>query len=106
MQYFHGHLLATAGGESMSALFDGRVGVSGTSALELGAGEGKEVNAGKIAYKKFTDGLDIVGAGTVVYALSIGPLAQLFLRVFALPSASGGSTVVATGSPERSILQT
>jgi uncharacterized membrane protein YczE len=47
-----------------------------------------------------------VGVGTVLYALSIGPLAQLFLRVFAVPSASGGSTVVATGSPEGVILRT
>nr|WP_203687402.1 hypothetical protein [Streptomyces sp. SID14515] len=37
-----------------------------------------------------------VGAGTVLYALAIGPLAQLFLRMFALPApaeaapASGG----------------
>ena len=41
-----------------------------------------------------------VGIGTVLYAVSIGPLAQLFLRVFAVPSASpSGSTVVATGQP-------
>ena len=45
-----------------------------------------------------------VGIGTLLYALAIGPLAQLFLRVFAAPSASGGSTVVATGSPKRAIL--
>lgn len=45
-----------------------------------------------------------VGVGTLLYALAIGPLAQLFLRVFAVPSASGGSTVVAAGSPERAIL--
>ena len=45
-----------------------------------------------------------VGIGTLLYALAIGPLAQLFLRVFAAPSASGGSTVVAGGSPERVIL--
>lgn len=45
-----------------------------------------------------------VGIGTLLYALAIGPLAQLFLRVFAAPPASGGSTVVATGSPERAIL--
>ncbi|MFM9698721.1 membrane protein YczE [Streptomyces europaeiscabiei] len=44
-----------------------------------------------------------VGVGTLLYALSIGPLAQLFLRVFALPSESG-STVVATGPSERAIL--
>ncbi|AWI29275.1 hypothetical protein E3E14_04450 [Streptomyces sp. ICN441] len=46
-----------------------------------------------------------VGAGTVVYALSIGPLAQLFLRVFAIPPAGSGSTVVAGSSPERVILR-
>ncbi|MEV5957640.1 hypothetical protein AB0M11_28380 [Streptomyces sp. NPDC051987] len=46
-----------------------------------------------------------VGAGTLLYAVSIGPLAQLFLKVFAVPTASGRSTVVATGSPERAILR-
>ncbi|MDI9885781.1 hypothetical protein QMZ92_15680 [Streptomyces sp. HNM0645] len=46
-----------------------------------------------------------VGAGTVLYALSIGPLAQLFLRVFAIPSNGGRSTVVAGSSPERAILR-
>ncbi|MEU6775906.1 hypothetical protein [Streptomyces sp. NPDC046759] len=45
-----------------------------------------------------------IGIGTVLYAVSIGPLAQLFLRVFAVPAASGGSTVVATSTPERAIL--
>ncbi|MCF3132812.1 membrane protein YczE [Streptomyces olivochromogenes] len=45
-----------------------------------------------------------IGVGTVLYALSIGPLAQLFLRVFAVPAASDGSTVVATGTPGRVIL--
>ncbi|TPQ23363.1 YczE/YyaS/YitT family protein [Streptomyces sporangiiformans] len=46
-----------------------------------------------------------VGIGTVVYAVAIGPLAQLFLRLFAVPSAVGHSTVVAAGSPERAILR-
>ncbi|MFG2556424.1 YitT family protein [Streptomyces sp. NPDC048581] len=46
-----------------------------------------------------------VGIGTLLYALSIGPLAQLFLRVFAVPPASDGSTVVATGQPRRAILR-
>ncbi|MGF0173005.1 YczE/YyaS/YitT family protein [Streptomyces sp. Marseille-Q5077] len=46
-----------------------------------------------------------VGVGTLLYAVSIGPLAQLFLRVFAVPSASDGSTVVATGQPRRAILR-
>lgn len=46
-----------------------------------------------------------VGIGTLLYALSIGPLAQLFLRVFALPPASDGSAVVATGQPRGAILR-
>ncbi|WP_326612978.1 hypothetical protein OIE62_09025 [Streptomyces scopuliridis] len=46
-----------------------------------------------------------VGIGTVAYALAIGPLAQLFLRVFAIPAADNGSTAVATGSPEQAILR-
>ncbi|MFI9806744.1 YitT family protein [Streptomyces sp. NPDC052301] len=45
-----------------------------------------------------------IGVGTVLYAVSIGPLAQLFLRVFAVPAASRGSTVVAGATPERAIL--
>lgn len=32
------------------------------------------------------------GLGTVAYALAIGPLAQLFLRLFALPATGGGRT--------------
>ncbi|WP_371664854.1 YitT family protein [Streptomyces sp. NBC_00280] len=46
-----------------------------------------------------------VGIGTVLYAVAIGPLAQLFLRVFAVPAASDGSTVVAAGQPEEAILR-
>ncbi|MCT7355352.1 hypothetical protein N4P33_24805 [Streptomyces sp. 15-116A] len=46
-----------------------------------------------------------VGVGTLLYAVAIGPLAQLFLRVFAVPSASDGSTVVATGQPRGAILR-
>ncbi|OAH10824.1 membrane protein YczE [Streptomyces jeddahensis] len=46
-----------------------------------------------------------VGAGTVLYALAIGPLAQVFLRVFAVPTASAGSTVVAGSPPNRAILR-
>jgi uncharacterized membrane protein YczE len=45
-----------------------------------------------------------VGVGTVLYALAIGPLAQLFLRVFAPAPAPPGSTVVAAGQTERAIL--
>ncbi|WP_430523554.1 YczE/YyaS/YitT family protein [Streptomyces qinglanensis] len=37
------------------------------------------------------------GAGTVLYALAIGPLAQFFLRLFAVPGGAGGSHVVAGG---------
>lgn len=46
-----------------------------------------------------------VGVGTVVYALAIGPLAQLFLRLFAIPQASEGSTVVAGSTPRKAILR-
>ena len=46
-----------------------------------------------------------IGVGTVAYALAIGPLAQFFLRVFAVPAPSAGSTVVAGASPRRAILR-
>lgn len=46
-----------------------------------------------------------VGVGTVLYAVAIGPLAQLFLRVFAVPVPDGGSTVVAGRTPEQAILR-
>lgn len=46
-----------------------------------------------------------VGVGTVAYALAIGPLAQLFLHLFAVREGDGRSTVVATGSPRRAILR-
>ncbi|MFD9395422.1 YitT family protein [Streptomyces sp. NPDC060000] len=46
-----------------------------------------------------------IGVGTLLYAVAIGPLAQLFLRVFAVPAASGGSAVVATGTPQGAILR-
>ncbi|MEV5879243.1 hypothetical protein AB0L75_34475 [Streptomyces sp. NPDC052101] len=45
------------------------------------------------------------GVGTVLYAVSIGPLAQFFLRVFAVPAASTRSTVVAEATLERAILR-
>lgn len=46
-----------------------------------------------------------IGVGTLLYAVTIGPLAQFFLRVFAVPAASDGSTVVATGTPRGAILR-
>ncbi|MDN3022479.1 hypothetical protein [Streptomyces sp. S.PB5] len=46
-----------------------------------------------------------IGIGTLLYAVSIGPLAQLFLRVFDVPAASDSSTVVATGQPRGAILR-
>lgn len=46
-----------------------------------------------------------VGVGTLLYAVTIGPLAQLFLRLFAIPSASDGSTPVAAGRPPQAILR-
>ncbi|MGW3377659.1 membrane protein YczE [Streptomyces hydrogenans] len=43
-----------------------------------------------------------VGVGTVLYALSIGPLAQFFLRFFAVPEATAGAAPGATavGAPD------
>lgn len=46
-----------------------------------------------------------IGVGTVAYALAIGPLAQFFLRVFAVPAPSDGSASVAGASPRRAILR-
>ncbi|MEG8280780.1 membrane protein YczE [Streptomyces sp. AHA2] len=46
-----------------------------------------------------------VGIGTLLYAVAIGPLAQVFLRVFAVPAAPAGSAVVATGQPRGAILR-
>ncbi|MEU7577869.1 hypothetical protein AB0B50_09740 [Streptomyces sp. NPDC041068] len=46
-----------------------------------------------------------VGVGTVLYALSIGPLAQFFLRRFAIPSTATGGVVASGGPSEQAILQ-
>ncbi|MET9622569.1 MULTISPECIES: hypothetical protein [unclassified Streptomyces] len=46
-----------------------------------------------------------VGVGTVLYALTIGPLAQFFLRRFAVPEEDRGSTVVASAAPGQAILR-
>ncbi|MFD4376134.1 YitT family protein [Streptomyces sp. NPDC058486] len=47
-----------------------------------------------------------VGVGTVLYALSIGPLAQFFLRFFAVPGPEAAvDTAVAAPSPEGAILR-
>ncbi|MFF9333184.1 membrane protein YczE [Streptomyces albogriseolus] len=46
-----------------------------------------------------------VGVGTLLYAVAIGPLAQLFLRVFSVPAPGEGSTVVAGRTPRRAILR-
>ncbi|MDN5383753.1 MULTISPECIES: membrane protein YczE [Streptomyces] len=45
-----------------------------------------------------------IGVGTVLYALAIGPLAQLFLRLFAVPAAPAGTPADAATPPERAIL--
>ncbi|MEV6011372.1 hypothetical protein AB0M29_31720 [Streptomyces sp. NPDC051976] len=52
-----------------------------------------------------------VGAGTVLYALAIGPLAQFFLRVFAMPESPSdlpvaGSVVIRRDAPERAAADT
>ncbi|GHH75997.1 membrane protein [Streptomyces sulfonofaciens] len=46
-----------------------------------------------------------VGAGTLLYAVAIGPLAQLSLRVFTPRPASARSTTVADRSPGAAILR-
>ncbi|PKW06501.1 Uncharacterized membrane protein YczE [Streptomyces sp. 1222.5] len=46
-----------------------------------------------------------IGIGTVLYAVSIGPLAQFFLRMFAVPPAPDRGTVVAAATPEGAILR-
>ncbi|GAA2512923.1 hypothetical protein [Streptomyces gobitricini] len=53
-----------------------------------------------------------LGIGTVLYAVTIGPLAQFFLRLFTVPGQGGavvgrraGSTVVAAGKPTQAILR-
>ena len=42
-----------------------------------------------------------VGVGTVAYALAIGPLSQVFLRKFAVPSPGGGRSTVVAGNHRR-----
>ncbi|WP_415948457.1 YczE/YyaS/YitT family protein [Streptomyces sp. KLOTTS4A1] len=46
-----------------------------------------------------------VGIGTVAYALAIGPLAQFFLRFFAIPDPDHGSRVVTAAPRGRAILR-
>ncbi|MFG2333912.1 YitT family protein [Streptomyces sp. NPDC048604] len=46
-----------------------------------------------------------LGVGTVLYALSIGPLAQFFLRFFAVPEEGASSSVVASATPKQVILR-
>ncbi|MGW4323535.1 membrane protein YczE [Streptomyces sp. NPDC004684] len=46
-----------------------------------------------------------IGVGTLLYAVSIGPLAQFFLRLFAVPAAGAGRPAVAATSPEGAILR-
>ncbi|MDX3687952.1 MULTISPECIES: hypothetical protein [unclassified Streptomyces] len=45
-----------------------------------------------------------LGAGTVLYALAIGPLAQLFLRFFDLPAPGSRTVAVAARTPDGAIL--
>ncbi len=42
----------------------GSVGITGNNVLELGRGASKDAVAGNIAYRRYSDALDIVGAGT------------------------------------------
>ncbi|MEU0333793.1 hypothetical protein [Streptomyces sp. NPDC006193] len=45
-----------------------------------------------------------VGVGTLLYAVSIGPLAQLFLRVFAVVREPAGAAAGTAAAPERTAL--
>lgn len=45
-----------------------------------------------------------LGAGTVLYALAIGPLAQFFLRFFDLPAPGSRTVAVAARTPDGAIL--
>jgi len=45
-----------------------------------------------------------LGAGTVLYALAIGPLAQFFLRLFDLPAPGARTSPVAGPTPREAIL--
>lgn len=46
-----------------------------------------------------------VGVGTVLYAVTIGPLAQIFLKAFAVGPAPAGTAAVAAGTPRGAILR-
>nr|WP_030907049.1 membrane protein [Streptomyces sp. NRRL F-5126] len=46
-----------------------------------------------------------LGVGTVAYALAIGPLAQIFLRIFAIPAADGGAAAATREAAEGAILR-
>ncbi len=43
---------------------DGNTKIHGINTIEFGAGIGKEMDAGKIGYQTFSNGLDVIGAGT------------------------------------------
>jgi uncharacterized membrane protein YczE len=45
-----------------------------------------------------------IGVGTLLYAVAIGPLAQVFLKVFAAPASPEAPTSVAGASPEGAII--
>jgi len=69
--YIHGKyargikFLEGLGGAPNVAIWNPGIMIYGNKTLELGgAVVGKEINAGKIGYQTFSDGLDIVGAGT------------------------------------------
>jgi Protein of unknown function (DUF1566) len=56
---------------------NGAMKIQGSNAIEFGAGETKEMNAGKIGYQTFTAGaLDIVGAGTTVATRKVNIFAE------------------------------
>lgn len=79
-----------------------------SSAVLVRAGLGLEpwgvLHQGLAEKTGLTIGVVSIIVGTLVYALAIGPLAQLFLRVFAVPAPDTDGTVVAAGSRESAII--
>ena len=56
-------IIGNVNATSHKLLVGGTIGIANANELELGVGMQKEANAGKVAYKKFSDSLDVVGAG-------------------------------------------
>ncbi len=79
------------------------LGANGKDCVELGRGvAGKEVNAGKLCYTRFSDGLDIVGAGPPGVARKVRVWDDLQVHLLNVPGAlrngNGSAPVKLTGA--------